>query len=69
MLLTDEEQDIVKALLHLIAEESKNDADGMIADILFSYVELLLQHMNRFYQRWFNDRLEEIRAIDREYKE
>ncbi|MBE8720814.1 helix-turn-helix domain-containing protein [Sphingobacterium pedocola] len=69
LLLKDEEQDIVKALIHLIAEESKNDADGMSADILFSYVELLLQHMNRFYQRWFNDRLEEIRAIDREYQE
>lgn len=69
LLLVNRERDTINTLFDLIAEESEMAFDHLSSDILISYIELLLQHMSRFYQRFFSDRSDEICSVNRNFED
>lgn len=51
--LSDKEEQVIEGIMKNIEQEYKISADSYSQDVIISYIELLLNYCNRFYNRQF----------------
>lgn len=67
IILSGAELHIVDALFGLIEQECTSSIYEANPHILISYIELLLQHMHRFYQRSFQEHTTKLLALNKKF--
>lgn len=65
--LFGDDQTLIKNIVELIEQETKMAKNDNHSNILVSYLNLLLQYMQRFYQRSMHDRMNELRILYQEF--
>lgn len=68
ILLSGDELSVVEALFGLIRKECTSTTDEAHPHILISYIELLLQHMHRFYKRSFAAQETILTALNKQFE-
>lgn len=63
LVLKDNHQRLIEKLFNLLVEETKMPQSEIHSTIIASYLNLLLYHMQRFYQRFMEDKSDEINAL------
>ncbi len=67
IVLYGKELQIFEALFSLIAQECTSETYQANPHILISYIELLLQHMHRFYQQSFEEHADNLLALNKKF--
>lgn len=61
--LFGDDHKLIKNIIDLIEKETKMTKSDIHSNILFSYLNLLLQHMQRIYQQSMNDKINELNLL------
>ncbi|WP_333575298.1 helix-turn-helix domain-containing protein [Sphingobacterium sp.] len=67
MILSNNDYRLIKNIFELIDLETKMPMSETQSKILISYLDLLLQHMQRFYQQLMEDKLKEFSALQKDF--
>lgn len=65
--LSGHDYKLIKTIFELIEQETKMAKSDIHSNILVSYLNLLLRHMQRFYQWSMSDRMNELRLLYQEF--
>ncbi|SKB91176.1 Helix-turn-helix domain-containing protein [Sphingobacterium nematocida] len=67
IILMDSDYGLIKNIFELIHQETKAPASDIQSSILVAYLNLLLRHMQRFYLRSMEDRVNELRLLYQDF--